>query len=160
LQAPQKSPSDRRSTQSIPHCVKPGLQLTPQVPFTHDALPAPVIGGAHVSPQPPQFCGFAVVSTQIPPHNAKPSLHAAPHVPLWQTALPFDGAGHTVAQPPQLVAFDCMSTHASPHLVLFAGQSAAHVPSTHTIPMSQVVSQLPQCDGSFDVFTHESPQRA
>ena len=80
--APQKSPSDSRSTQSIPHCVKPGLQLTPQDPFTQAALPPPVIGGAHVSPQPPQFWGFAVVSTQIPPHNAKPSLHAAPQVPL------------------------------------------------------------------------------
>lgn len=81
-------------------------------------------------------------------------------MPASQTALPFEGAGHTFAQPPQLVAFDCVSTHASPHRVVFAGQLATHAPSTHTIPVSQMVSQLPQCVGSLAVFTHESPQRA
>jgi hypothetical protein len=62
-QEPQLRLSEARSTQLPAHASRPGRQPDEQAPPEHASM------AAHVTPQPPQFFGSALVGMQTPLHD-------------------------------------------------------------------------------------------
>jgi hypothetical protein len=119
------------STQELPHADKPALHRTPQAPFEHEALPAPLAGGGHTFPQVPQLFTSLVSSTQELPHAVNPPVpHPATHAPMLQETRPPVGAVHTFPHAPQFDTSLCSSKQELPlHRVKLVAHAMLQAPA-------------------------------
>jgi hypothetical protein len=112
---PQCALLDCRFTHSPEQLKKPGLQLMPQRPPLHTALP--FAGTLHVMPHSPQCCVFKDVLTHWALQAVSPRAQLMPQLPAAQTAVPFTGTLQVVPQPEQLAGSLAVSTQRVPHRV-------------------------------------------
>jgi hypothetical protein len=128
---------------------KPSLQVMPQRPAVHDAVPLVPL---HALPHAPQcatvFCRFtsqpfAALRSQSP----NPALHELiAHMPATQEGVAFAGR-HALPQRPQCVVDEARSAHMPGGHNVSVPQSLSHTPERQTIPSAQRVPQAPQCCG-------------
>ncbi len=97
-------------------------------------------------PHCPQSAGVSLPVVQswsaqsVPPHV---------HIESWQMS-PW---GHAVPQPPQL-STSLLTSMQTPLQIIAGGMHPPQFPSSHAIPLSQTLPQLPQLFGSLVVSTH------
>lgn len=113
---------------------KPALQLMPQLPLEHVAVPFVEL---HTLPQEPQLPVLVWVFTSqpfatLPSQFAKPALQVMPHALPEQNAVPFVPL-HALPQLPQWLAV----------FVVFTSQPFAALPSQLPNPALQVMPQFP-----------------
>jgi hypothetical protein len=110
-QAPQFATLLLVSTHTLPHFVKPALQVKPQVDPVHVGE---LLGGAvHTRPQPPQFEVSVAVFEHAPEQSVWPVMQPERHAPDEHTSAPAQGLSHS----PQCVLLDCRLTHSPPQFV-------------------------------------------
>lgn len=155
--APQLARLELGSTQMPPHSIKPGWQLTKQLPF-EQMRPVPQVEPAVLSaalqlPLAPQCALLLAGSTQRPSHATVPWLHVIAHAPAVHT----EPGSQAVPQPPQLAVSVCVSTHDAPHAVVVPSQLGLQAPCEQTSPAPQALPQLPQLLALLVVSTHALP---
>jgi hypothetical protein len=127
----------------VPHAPYPALQLMPQLPWLHVAVP-PLPGTGHAVQLAPQWVGSPSVSKHVPPQFVRGAGHA--QVPPWHVVPPVQAVPHV----PQLASSVITLEHDPEHRVVPDGQPEAHayvVPEraqTGVAPLHAVVHE-PQC---------------
>jgi hypothetical protein len=136
---------------------------------THRLL-TQVSSGAHGMPQPPQFCGSAVVSVHPSEQHVRLPLQAGPPlqatVDLHLPATQLSPEAHGMPQPPQFIGSVDVSVQPSEQHVWLPLQVGSpwqegpdwHLLSTQVSPGAQTWPQLPQLFASVDVSSQPVEQ--
>jgi hypothetical protein len=147
----------------VGHAVSPALQSSVQPPAAHAALPAPLVGPAHILPHAPQLFASCCSSTHEAGAAAgqpvNPLLQANEHALFAQVGCALATAVmHPLPHPAQSLALVDVSTQVPLHKVgVWVGHPETQLPPAHVGSLAgHTLVQDPQASGVVTSVSHPS----